>query len=251
MFCCCADLGIGRRGLLLLLGALVLLLLLLLSRGRTIRGRCWFCNCSGVGGTTGSALVDSNLPNNSVGNSTFSEGRSSMGIKSSSPPSVSILLSSSITAGALGLIMGFTTVSVTFSSIGFSSAGISIISVVVALTGCSSLFLFSRTFLRGRPTFFFGADGAFASGSGVSVFFSGSASFCMVSGEAGAAWATGLGDSVSAFVNSPFCLAENTLSSFFAGTRERFFLSSLRSSFSLSAATFFVAPAMACSSRIL
>ena len=48
--------------------------------------------------------------------------------------------------------------------------------------------------------------------------------------------------------------AENTLFSFLVGaTRERFFFCSsfLRASFSLSAATFFVAPTMACSSSIL
>ena len=55
------------------------------------------------------------------------------------------------------------------------------------------------------------------------------------------------------FVSSPFLLAVNTLSvpSFLTVTRERFCLSPLRSSFNLSAATFLVAPAIACSSRIL
>lgn len=44
----------------------------------------------------------------------------------------------------------------------------------------------------------------------------------------------------SVLVSSPFLVEEKTLSafSFFTVTRERFFLSSLRSSFSLSAATF-------------
>lgn len=94
------------------------MLLLLLSRGRITRGRCWFCVCSGTGVTTGSVFVDSNLPKSSVGNSTFSEGRSSIGIKSSSALSDKILLSSSITAGALGLIMGF---EIGFVSIFFTS----------------------------------------------------------------------------------------------------------------------------------
>ena len=84
----------------------LLLLLLLLSRGRITRGRGWFCACSGAGRVIVSALVDSNLPNNSVGNSTFSDGRSSIGMKSSSELSDRILLSSSTTAGALGLIIG-------------------------------------------------------------------------------------------------------------------------------------------------
>ena len=54
------------------------------------------------------------------------------------------------------------------------------------------------------------------------------------------------------FVTSPVFVAETTLSSFLAGvTRERFFFSSLRSSLSLSAATFLVAPTIACSSSIL
>ena len=59
-----------------------------------------------------------------------------------------------------------------------------------------------------------------------------------------------------ALVRSPFLLAENTLSApsfftVFTVTRERFCFSPLRSSFSLSAATFLVAPAIACSSSIL
>ena len=53
-------------------------------------------------------------------------------------------------------------------------------------------------------------------------------------------------------VPSPSFVADITLFSFFTGvTRERFFLSSLRSSLSLSAATFLVAPTIACSSSIL
>ena len=60
--------------------------------------------------------------------------------------------------------------------------------------------------------------------------------------------------SAFALVRSPFWLAVKTLSvlSFFTVTRVRFCcLSTLRSSFSFSAATFLVAPAMACSSSIL
>ena len=56
----------------------------------------------------------------------------------------------------------------------------------------------------------------------------------------------------SLLVTSTFLAAGATFSSFLgAAVRERLFLSPLRSSFNFSAATFLVAPAMACSSRIL
>ena len=82
---------------------------------------------------------------------------------------------------------------------------------------------------------------------------------CGVAGAAGVAGCVGVLTvfevvlAASGRVISPFLEAEKTLSavSFFTLTRERFFLSSLRSSFILSAATFLVAPAMACSSKIL
>lgn len=88
------------------------------------------------------------------------------------------------------------------------------------------------------------------------------AAVCGVAGAEGVAGVAGCVGVLTVFevvlaasgrVISPFLEAEKTLSavSFFTLTRERFFLSSLRSSFILSAATFLVAPAMACSSKIL
>ena len=145
----------------------------------------------------------------------------------------------------MGFEIGF--VSIFFTSTFFTSAFFTstVFSVSAAATGatCSSLGLFSTAFLRGRPTFFFGGATAF-SVAGTTSAFTGSASL-------GCALAAGTGTAVSVLVISPFLVAENTLFSFFIATRERFFLSSLRSSFNLSAATFLVAPAIACSSRIL
>ena len=98
--------------------------------------------------------------------------------------------------------------------------------------------------MRGRPTFFFGAAaGVSVAGVAVSCFTIAASCACALVAGAGAV--------VSALVISPFLVAENTLFSFFTATRDRFFLSSFLSSFNLSAATFLVAPAIACSSRIL
>ena len=206
----------------------------------------------------------SNFPKSSVGSSIFSEGRSSIGIKSSSSAPDKILLSSSITGSAFFCGCGFTTTF--FSSAGllafvfFSGAcagtAFSITSGAFSVTTLSSVTLgvagvavftlstsfcsAASAFLRGRPTLRLGA----AVFSALTLF----ALSSFLEGCCGLAGAASL-----AFSASPSLVAETTLLSFLAGaTRERFFFcSSLRSSLSLSAATFFVAPAIACSSSIL
>lgn len=207
-----------------------------------------------------------------MGSSIFSEGRSSIGIKSSSSAPDKILLSSSITGSAFFCGCGFTTTF--FSSAGllafvfFSGAcagtAFSITSGAFSVTTLSSVTLgvagvavftlstsfcsAASAFLRGRPTLRLGAAVFSALTSTAGVSFSLFALSSFLEGCCGLAGAASL-----AFSASPSLVAETTLLSFLAGaTRERFFFcSSLRSSLSLSAATFFVAPAIACSSSIL
>ena len=134
------------------------------------------------------------------------------------------------------------------ASVGFSAATgfASIALVTTGLAFSTSFFSVVSEFLRGRPTLRFGAAFSFlASMAGVSFslfVFSSLEGCCVFTGVASLVFAT-----------SPPLAAETALSSFLAGvTRgERFFLSSLRSSLSLSAATFLVAPTIACSSSIL
>ena len=139
----------------------------------------------------------------------------------------------------------FFTVSVGFSATtaGFASASL----VASGLAFSTSFFSAASAPLRGRPTLRLGAAvfSALASTAGVSFSLFALTSLegcCVLAGAASLFFAT-----------SPLFVAETALSSFLAGvTRgERFFLSSLRSSLSLSAATFLVAPTMACSSSIL
>ena len=110
----------------------------------------------------------------------------------------------------------------------------------VSATGAASCFTFART-----SRFAFGNFSLCCGSCGYAGSLAASAA-CTEACTAGAS-------SVFPFVSSPFLLAVNTLSaaSFLTVTRERFCLSPLRSSFNLSAATFLVAPAMACSSSIL
>ena len=158
-----------------------LLLLLLLSRA-----------CSGAACAV-SAFVASNLPKSSVGSSIFSEGRSSIGIKSSSSSLDRILLSSSITGADFfcGLaITGFSAIaglfSFTFFSVSCTGAAFSAgATTVFSATAFSSVaftigFAFSTSLLsafsvvlaslRGRPTLRFGAAfSAFGSAAGASL----------------------------------------------------------------------------------
>ena len=110
----------------------------------------------------------------------------------------------------------------------------------VSAAGAASCFT-----LRGRPGLRLGTSVS-AAGVAATVGSLAASAACTEACTAGAS-------SVFPFVSSPFLLAVNTLSaaSFLTVTRERFCLSPLRSSFNLSAATFLVAPAMACSSSIL
>ena len=204
-----------------------------------------------------------------MGSSIFSEGRSSIGIKSSSSAPDKILLSSSITGSAFFCGCGFTTTF--FSSAGllafvffsgacagtafsitsgaFSVTTLSSVTLGVAVFTLSTSFCSAASaFLRGRPTLRLGAAVFSALTSTAGVSFSLFALSSFLEGCCGLAGAASL-----AFSASPSLVAETTLLSFLAGaTRERFFFcSSLRSSLSLSAATFFVAPAIACSSSIL
>ena len=215
----------------------------------------------------------------------FAEGRSSIGIKSSSSTLDKILLSSSITSAvffcglsifffsatgllgsaaglfisATGLLFAF------FSAVGCCTGAVfSVVSVVFSATTdpvstalgaasfafSTSFFSSASAFLRGRPTLRLGAVVAFsdlASTTGASLSL-----FVLSSFLEGCCAFTGMASLV--LVTSPFFVAETTLSSFLAGaTRKRFFFCSsfLRSSLSLSAATFLVAPTIACSSSIL
>ena len=160
---------------------------------------------------------------------------------------------------AAGLLFAF------FSAVGCcAGAAFSFVSVVFsATTGLVSTTLgaagvtFSTSFfssasalLRGRPTLRLGAVVAFsalASTTGASFSL-----FVLSSFLEGCGAFTGVASFV--LLTSPLFGVETTLSSFLVGaTRERFFFCSsfLRSSLSLSAATFLVAPTIACSSSIL
>ena len=148
LFCCCARrCCCAGRWLLLLLR--LLLYGVLLSRRRR-RGRCC-CGCSATG-TGVSALVASNLPMSSEGNSIFSVGRSSMGMKSSST-SGKTGVSSGVGCGAAGVTFG----SAFFISAFWSSVTSALVSVWAVLdtsvTGTASCFT-----LRGRPGLRLGAS---------------------------------------------------------------------------------------------
>ena len=193
-----------RWKLLLLLAFALLLpaLLLLLSRGRTMRWRCCGCECCcccGCGVCSGaacavSALVASNLPKSSVGSSIFSEGRSSIGIKSSSSSLDKMVLSSSITGAdffcglaitgfsATAGLFSFTFFSVSCVGVAFSAAGATTVFSATAFSsvGFTIGFAFSTSLfsafsailasLRGRPTLRLGAAfSAFGSATGASL----------------------------------------------------------------------------------
>ena len=141
----------------------------------------------------------------------------------------------SITSGAFSVT--------TLSSVTLGVAGVAVFTLSTSFCSAAS------AFLRGRPTLRLGAAVFSALTSTAGVSFSLFALSSFLEGCCGLAGAASL-----AFSASPSLVAETTLLSFLAGaTRERFFFCSsfLRSSFSLSAATFFVAPTMACSSSIL
>ena len=162
-----------------------------------------------------------------------------MGMKSSST-SGKTGVSSGVGCGAAGVTFG----SAFFISAFWGSATSALVSVWAVLdtsvTGAASCFT-----LRGRPGLRLGASVSVAGVEEAAV----SLAVSTVCAEACVAGVS----PVFPFVSSPFLLAVNTLSvpSFLTVTRERFCLSPLRSSFNLSAATFLVAPAIACSSRIL
>ena len=200
-------------------------------------------------------------------------------MKSSSSAPVRILLASSITGSAFFCGLATTFFSTVFSAAGlsFSTVGLlgfsffsadgccagavfSVVSgVFSATTGFASTLLEATCFvsstsflsvvsefLRGRPTLRLGVTAFSALVSTAGVSFS-----LFVVSSLGVCCAFAVAASF-VFVTSPVFVAETTLSSFLAGvTRERFFFSSLRSSLSLSAATFLVAPTIACSSSIL
>ena len=153
--------------------------------------------------------------------------------------SVNVTLSG-VGCGAAGVTFG----SAFFISAFWGSATSALVSVWAVLdtsvTGAASCFT-----LRGRPGLRLGASVSVAGVEEAAV----SLAVSTVCAEACVAGVS----PVFPFVSSPFLLAVNTLSapSFLTVTRERFCLSPLRSSFNLSAATFLVAPAIACSSRIL
>ena len=161
----------------------------------------------------------------SDGSSIFSVGKSSMGIKSSSA-SGKTGLSSGVGWGAATTFLG---------SAFFGSVVSTLVSAGTVL-GVSAAGAASCFTLRGRPGLRLGTS---VSAAGVAA---------TVGSLAASAACTAGASSVFPFVSSPFLLAVNTLSaaSFLTVTRERFCLSPLRSSFNLSAATFLVAPAMAC-----
>ena len=118
----------------------------------------------------------------------------------------------------------------------------------------SASLAFSAAVLRGRPGLrFLGASVSFLGASApflTSAFFSAVGVFFSFGVDVGLLTVE---SSPSGLEVSPFLLAEITLSlfSFLTVILVRFFLSSLRSSFCFSASTFFEAPAIACSSRIL
>ena len=162
-------------------------------------------------------------------------------------------------ASAAGLFFAFFSAVCCCTGAGFSVAPVAF----SATTGLGSTtlgaagFAFSTSFfssaselLRGRPTLRLGVAVFSALASTTTVSFSLFVLSSFLEG-CGAAF-TGAVSFV--LLASSLFVAETTLSSFLVGaTRERFFFCSsfLRSSFSLSAATFFVAPTMACSSSIL
>ena len=190
-------------------------------------------------GTGASFLVASNFPSNSVGSSIFSEGRSSIGMKSS--VSLSKSNSGRITSFSFGVLVAET----------FWGVVLLVSSAVVA--GCSSVLAAVLFFVPGLRPLFFGSDFSTAS---VTVFswmgwavstvetasFSASSAMCAA---------------VVGVAASSFCalslVAVYTLSPSFLTLIRDLFLGwfSLRSSFTLAAATFLVAPTIACSSRIL
>ena len=218
-----------------------------MSRGRR-RGRC---AVAGVGSATGaigvSALVASNLPSSSEGSSIFSVGRSSMGMKSSSGSDKIGLSSITTFLTTLGASVSKFNSGSAFLGSSFFATGIG-----AGMGAFSSVLV-----LRGRPGLRFGvASSAFSGADAVVTTASGafSATGAFVASATGCTLAVATVVSAFALVRSPFLLAVKTLSvlSFFTVTRVRFCcLSTLRSSFSFSAATFLVAPAMACSSSIL
>ena len=179
--------------------------------------------------------VASNLPISSDGSSTFSVGRSSMGIKS-----LSALAGRGVSSclGAVSAWAGF------FSSAAVVAGEAVFSFFFVSASGVASLAFFSSVLtLRGRPGLRFTVP-----------VLSSVAAFSVVGWAATAEGALMVGASFGlGLLSSPFVSAENTLStlSFLTVTRDLFWRSFLRSSFCFSAATFFVAPTMACSSRIL
>ena len=113
-----------------------------------------------------------------------------------------ILLSSSTTAGALGLIIGLEIgleagleigLEAGFASVFFSSSAF-LVSVTTTsfsslAAGCSSTGLFTTGFLRGRPTFFFGAAaGVSAAGVAVSCFTGAASCACALVAVLQACW---------------------------------------------------------------
>ena len=152
----------------------------------------------GVGGAGVSVLVASNLPISSDGNSVFSVGRSSIGMKSFAASVRMGLLSGTIFFSALASAWGsaFGLLASKFSS-GSATFGVS-----VAL-GAAVSFLY----LTGTSGFRLGAVASLA-GGGVAVFMAGSWGASTVMGCSFVAGAS----SVLALVRSPFLLAENTLS---------------------------------------
>ena len=158
--------------------------------------------------------------------------------------------------------MGFSSTTAFFSALvslagafGSKFSSGSVISGFLAASAVGAATSSSFT-LRGRPGLRFGVAAGVAgadSGDDAEV----AAAAAVTGSLAGSAALGCLGvegaSSVFDFVRSPFLFAVKTLSalSFLTVTRERFCFSPLRSSFSLSAATFLVAPAIACSSSIL
>ena len=166
------------------------------------------------------ALVASNLPINSVGSSTFSVGRSSMGIKS-------------LTFSVRGVGRGSWLLASAFSSGLLSATGSAGFSAWVSWGDLGAASAASCFTLRGRPGLRFCVVAGVSSVL-FSSLFSGCAWDCV-------SWGALLLLGVSALGVLVFLEA----------VRARFCFSTLRSSFSLSAAIFLVAPAMACSSSIL
>ena len=156
-------------------------------------------------------------------------------------------MKSSSTSGKIGLSsgVGWGAATAFLGSAFFGSAVSAFVSAGATFLGASATGAASCFTLRGRPGLRLGAS---ASAAGAVATAGSLAASAACTGVCTAGVSSAL-----PFVRSPFLLAVNTLSapSFLTVTRERFCLSPLRSSFNLSAATFLVAPAIACSSSIL